>query len=186
LGLAGAAAGQNQWLFDITYSDPAGVINSLDDTATVTLWAAWDPSAYAFDRGRLDSIADDPMDAGEWSDPVAILHADGSDGGVIEGEVVTGIVVWQVDGYGGYFADTSNPIAVWTATWRTSDLSPRSVFLRTETDEFWLYVDFGTYWIDVTDSVNEGAGAISIVPGPGAVPCVLLLPVMTHGARRRR
>ena len=59
LVLTGATAGQNSWMFEVEYSDQAGVINSLDDTATVTLWAVWDADQYAFAKVALNVTADE-------------------------------------------------------------------------------------------------------------------------------
>jgi hypothetical protein len=162
-GLAGAAPGQNEWFIDIAYSDPAGVINSLDDTATVTLWAAWDADYYAFNTARLDVTADDLIDSGVWLSSRTVLWGDGSRDGTIEGERVSGIVPLQLYLPPNYLADTSNPIPVWEGTWGTEVLHPRDVPVSTATSEFWLYDD-AAYFYNVLDSLAEGSAVIRVVP----------------------
>lgn len=190
-GLSGAAAGQNEWLIDIAYSDPAGVINSLDDTATVTLWAVWDPEQYAFEKAILDMTADDLSHAGEWSDPHRLLQGFESEDGVIEGETVVGITPYQLHfPEAGIFADTSNPIAVWTATWRTGDLTERIVRVNSASSEFSIYLPNGWggsdgFTEDFVDSLIEGSGVITIVPTSGTVGALLVGGAVVSRGRRR-
>lgn len=182
---AGAASAQDAWwTFDIIYSDPAGVINSPDDTATVELWAGFKPKYYAFEGGWLDITADDPMDRGQWSDPIAILEGPGWKDGFIDGEQVQDIRVGQLHALGGYFADTSNPILTWQATWTTFDLTRRNVDIVTVTSRFGIYADFAGYWKDLSDSVREGTASIHVVPCPGF--SIGGLAVVLLAGRRRR
>jgi hypothetical protein len=60
----GAAGQANSWAWEVEYSNPGGFIREPGDTATVTLWAAWDPAYYAFRGALLDVVADDPKGAG--------------------------------------------------------------------------------------------------------------------------
>jgi hypothetical protein len=174
-GLAGAAFGQNEWFIDIAYSDPAGVINSLDDTTTVTLWAAWDPEQYALQRAVWDMTADDLLDAGNWSNPFTFLFGPHFDNGTIEGESIRGIAATQLHfPEAGIYADTANPIAAWTATWQTSDLTGRVVRVNSLTSEFSLYLPNGEggsdgHTEDFVDSLIEGSAVIVVVPTPAPV-----------------
>lgn len=182
---AAAASGQNQWLVEVTYSDPAGVLNSLDDTATVTLWAAFDPQYYAFWPGDLDVIAVDPLDFGLWSEPEAILFGPGAFHGAINGERVDNVITTQLHFPSGQiFADTSNPIAAWTAIWRTVDLSSRSVPVTTESLRYGVYSDDNGNAEDIVGTLEEGLGAIHVIPGPSA--SLLLAGAIGKGCARRK
>lgn len=166
LALAGSAAGQNQWLIQLEYSDPAVVINSLDDTVTVTLWAGFEPKYFAFAKGALDITADDPVDRGSWGNPQVLLTGPGAWHGVIADETVEGIVAIQLS-LGQIYPDTANPIAAWRGTWSTVDLHPRKISLRTFSSEFVVYTE-----PEVSKSflnwLEEGQGSIQVVPAPAA------------------
>lgn len=178
------AGAEAWWLFDIRYSDPAGVINSPDDTATVELWAGFNPKAYAFEGGWLDITTDDPMDRGEWSELDAILEGPGWKDGVIDGERANDIRVGQLHALGGYYADTSNPILAWQATWTTIDVTRRNVDVVTLTSRFGVYADFAGNWKDLTSDVREGAARIRVVPCP-AVSVGWLGIALLAGQRKR-
>lgn len=180
---AGVAAGQNSWFFDIQYSDPAGVIDSPDDTATISLWAAWDAKYYAFDMAKLDVIADDPIDSGEWLESRTVLRGPGSGDGTIEGDRVAGIIPSQLQFPGTFFADTSNPILVWHGTWSTSALHARDIPINTESRAFRLWTDFEGDSDSFIDMLTEGFGTIQVVPAPAVAPPLILAAAL--GWRRR-
>ncbi len=186
LVLAGAAPAQNSWAFEISYSDPAGVINSPDDSARVTLWASWDPKPdqnFAFGWGALSVTADDPLDLGSWSDPTRLLKGPGSKNGIVDGESVTGIAAIQwYDFFAGIYPDDSNPIAAWSATWRTESVHPRTVPLTTLTTKFGIWQWQENLW-DGLPTLIEGFGAIHVVPAPGILP---LGAAASIAAKRRR
>jgi hypothetical protein len=181
-GLAGAAAGQNSWVFEVEYSDPAGVINSPDDTATVSLWAEWDANYYAFNTARLDVTADDLIDSGVWLKSRTVMRGPGSSDGTVQGERVLDIIPSQLYLPPNFLADTSNPILVWEGTWGTEVLLPRDVPVWTLTEEFWLYDD-DAYFFDVVDSLAEGSTVIRVVP---ACPTASMALISAAVLRRRR
>ncbi len=187
LALPVVATGQNSWMIDIRYSDPAGVINSLDDTATVTIWAAWDPANYAFLGSELNVNAADPWVAGSWSGNIALLRSGGFRDGTIEGSQVRDIKTVQLHlPDAGIYADPANPIAAWTATWRTSELTLRSIPVTTDSKDYWLYLNEQGQWSDLIDSLDEGVGVINVVPAPGACALVgVAVVAMTRGKRFR-
>lgn len=178
-----APAQENSWFWEVEYSNPAGHIASAEDTATITLWAAWDPEYYAFRGALLDVAGDDPRDASEWVEWYLLVD-DSNDDGTVDGASIRGVrpfqIYWPYDPP--YWPDTSNPIAAWTATWRTADLTPRDVTIQTVTESFEIYSEweFGDY----VDGLTEGRAVIAVVPAPGlgSIPLAALLAIL----RRRR
>jgi hypothetical protein len=183
LGLANSAIAQYQWLVDIEYSDPAGVINSPDDSARVTFWAAFPPKDYAFHNGKFDVIAHDPTGAGAWSQPERLLSGPSSQDGTINGEKIEGIVVGQLHfPSANIFANPANPIAAWTAVWSTSELGARTVPVTSETSEFSVYFSDMGISDNFVDLLHEGSAVINVVPAPASLGVFLLL---AAGDRRR-
>lgn len=184
LAAAGGASGQeNFWFWEVEYSNPAGHIASAEDTATVTLWAEFDESLYyAFHAGKLAVTADDFMDSGIWSSPLALLRGPMYDDGIIDAESVVGIVSWQL--YypeAGIFPDPSDPIAVWSATWRTAEMRLRTIPLATQTTYFGVFTGNG----DVkSPNFDEGLSGILVVPAP-STPVALSLAFLAVRRRRR-
>jgi hypothetical protein len=178
------AAAQNTWFFEVEYSDPAGVINSLDDTARVTLWVGFDPNLYAFSAGHLSVTASDDLHAGVWSDIERLLTGPGSKEGTAVDGTVKDIITNQLHfPSANIFADTSNPIEAWTAVWRTENLHNRLVPLSTATTRFHVYVDENGVSESFLDSLVEGVGEIVVVPAPGILAPGLLA-VAIVGRRR--
>jgi hypothetical protein len=138
----------------------------------VTAWAQFDEAQYAFASGAFEVHASEA----EFNAPYCLLDGPGAFEGWTspDGDEVTGIRVGQLHGLGGIFADTSNPIALWQATWSTDDFTPRTVDLWTGLPTDWhLYVDESGEWQNFVDQVEPGFGTITVVPGPGAVSVVV-------------
>lgn len=170
------AAAENAWRFEVEYSDPAGVINSLDDTARVTLWAGFDENLYAFAGGVLSVNGDDPRDAGVWSFIERLLKGPGTRDGLAGGGWVTDIITGQLHfPSANIFADTSNPIEAWTAVWQTEDLAPRTVMLGTFTSKFDIYTNDAGVSDQFIDTLMEGIGEIRVVPAPAGAGVLVAL-----------
>lgn len=183
--LALPAPAANTWFFQVEYSDPAGVINSPDDTARVTLWAHFDDNLYAFCAGALSVVGDD--DTGVWSSIERLLKGPGTKNGAAMGGSVYDIVTGQLHfPDAGIFADTSNPIRAWTAVWQTENLYSRTVGLSTATTRYDVYVGHDGTSKGFLDTVTEGNGLITVVPGPGAAPLVGAALLAWPGRPRRR
>jgi hypothetical protein len=184
LTFAARAAAQNTWFFEVEYSDPSGTINSLDDTARVTLWAGFDSDLYAFAGGVLAVSGTDHLHAGVWSYIERLLTGPGTKDGTAADGTVKDIITGQLHfPSANIFADTSNPIEAWTAVWQTEDLHARTVPLTTATTKFDIYTNDAGVSDHFLDSLIEGVGEIVVVPAPSAQAAALLLAI---AARRRR
>ena len=184
-GLASGASATNTWMVDISYSNGGDRILADGDTATVTIWAAFDDNLYAFAGSALDVNTDDAN--GSWSDFGRDLKGPGTADGVANGGSVNGIVTGQLHfPLAGIFADTSNPIKAWHGTFSTTDFSLRTVALSTKSAKYDVYVDDTGTSASFLDSLIEGAGGINvgIVPAPGTA-ALLGLGALAAGRRRR-
>ena len=172
------------WLVDISYSGPYKTIFDPGDTATITIWAAFDENLYAFAGSALDVNTEDPN--GSWTDVGVDLSGPGSQDGVPVGGDVTDIIASQLHfPPGGIFADTANPIMAWHGTFSTTDLSYRNVELSTLTHTFNVYTDETGMVDSFLDSLTEGAAYISVGgPTPGSAATLALGSLVI--ARRRR
>jgi hypothetical protein len=92
----------------------------------------------------------------------------------------------QIHLYGGEFADTANPILLWSATWTTDDFSPREIAVTTASDEFRVFPDGNNGYSEQVDwnDFAEGSGVITIVPAPPAAVIAVLVGLLS--ARRSR
>jgi hypothetical protein len=131
---------------------------------TLTLWAAFDPELYAF-AGSHTSILGFP-DAGGFSDPTVLLLQDYyCDPGAVSpgGDSILDISFLQLHNLGGLYAQTDNPIALWSATWSSTDFTPREVAIATQTTDFRVYyTDIGVSKDYYGDDFAEAQGFISV------------------------
>lgn len=186
--ICGAAGQANSWSWQVEYSNPGGFIREPGDTATVTLWAAWDPAYYAFRGALLDVVADDPTGAGEWVEwetlPEVFSIGYSSDG-TLDKDAIRGIKPLQP--YWPYFPPiyphTDNPIAVWRATWTTEEFAHRDVEVTSLTQNFWVW-DQEAYFFDFADSLGEGGASISVVPSAATGWVVLAVLPLVNRSRR--
>ena len=184
-GLASGASATNTWMVDISYSNGGNAILAPGDTATVTLWAAFDDNLYAFAGSALGVNTDDGN--GSWSDIARDLKGPGTADGVANGGNVSGIITGQLHfPLAGIFADTSNPIKAWHGTFSTSDFTFRTVNLSTASSKFDVYTDDKGTSKSFLDGLVEGAGGINVgaVPTPGTA-ALLGLGALAAGRRRR-
>lgn len=166
--------------------DVSNIISPDQPTATVEVWASFNPGDYSFAGADFDVRAG--TDAGGFSDPQAVLATFGTSDGIVSqnGDRVTGVIAGQIQfPLGGYESDTSNPILVWKATWGTSHFSNRTVDLSTLTRRFAVYLDAdGNSKGYIGNGFQEGAGSITVVPAPGALTLVAATG-LAAGRRRR-
>ena len=181
LALAGAlpAAAQDQgWIirFDQAEVTPA------DRVFWVESWAYFPKDDYAF-AGAL------------WN-----LHAS-EEGWAGLGETTLpphpGEPIWEIVGASiirisdgqlnfppaGVYADPANPIAVWHANFEVTDFTPRQISFRTETRTASIYPQRESA-VSEQRPWAEGAGAIRVVPAPGALTLGTLAALTA--IRRRR
>ncbi|MEQ8317305.1 MAG: PEP-CTERM sorting domain-containing protein [Phycisphaerales bacterium] len=181
LGLAAMASATVQPnTYEIRVSN---VVSPGTPSATVEVWADWDSDLfYAFAAAEWSLRGDG---TGDFSGPSSAFTDPGQDDGTPSGGDVLDIVTGQLQfPSGGIFADTSDPILIWSATWSTTDFTARTVDLATETARYNLYLDDTGLSSEVTATVLEGAGRIEVIPAPASLALLGLGGLAA--ARRRR
>jgi hypothetical protein len=156
------------------------------DSTTVRMEAYFDPSDYAMAQVATSLLSS--TGAQGLSDPrlVVPMAGPGTTAGVIDSAGVGGIIAGQLNVLTGIYADDSNPIAFWEATYTAPSVvaTPFDVGLMTET------ITFDVYFRRVSPESEsrlgdfaEGEATIRVVPAPAGVVVLggLLLTV-----RRRR
>jgi hypothetical protein len=133
--------------------------------ATVTLWATFPEYQHAFGQSHTEVLS--APDAGGFSNPKALIeqyyYCDPGDVSP-DGDSILKILLFQLDYLGGKFADESNPIALWSVTWSTDDLTPRTVPIATQTADFYVYYGPGGGWYNYYDAnFSEAQGIITVL-----------------------
>ena len=158
---------------------------------SITMAAGYDPADYAVAGIATDILASAPRDlSGAWSDPtlVAPMDGPGTFAGTPAGSGVGGILAGQLNfPPAGIYADDSNPIVFWEATFTVPADQPGgyAVDLTTMTSRFDVYVarDRSTSESRV-DVLTEGRGRFLVVPAPASAAVLGIGFVLT--TRRRR
>jgi hypothetical protein len=155
-------------------------------SATVTMWAAFDPQWYAFGLSHTEVWG--PPDPGGFSDPEALIYqkkyCDPGDV-ALDGHSITGIRITQYHFLLGQLADPHNPLELWSATWTTDDFSPREVPIWTQSSDFYVYTNDGGHWENFYGpDFSEGSGVIEVIPAPAAA--AILAGAGLGNIRRRR
>jgi hypothetical protein len=140
-------------------------VTEVQPSATVEVWAAFDADLFAF-AGALFDIATEP-DGGGFRDPTIPFDDIGgflSPGEVSpDGDAVTGILTGQLCSIDCPLGiDKSNPILVWSATWETTDFSPRTIGAATFTTKFDLFTDNQGSSSSFLDHLEEGFALIEV------------------------
>ncbi len=180
-GLTGAGAfGQEQYLFIQTH----GIVTPEQPVVRVDVWAAFDRAYYAFAAARF-SVA---CEAGEgvFFDP-RIPKGFSGDPGYIgpDGDIVNGVKTTQFQYPPNLLADTSDPIAVWSCSWTTTDFTPRRVGVDILATDYWVYFNwFGS--AGQVPYISEAFGTIEVVPAPGTGPLMAAIACLAQRRRRRR
>ncbi|MEO1279107.1 MAG: hypothetical protein AAFV77_09140 [Planctomycetota bacterium] len=161
----GAALAQPSLIFEV--DDPVLLPG---ESTTVRLFAGFDPRDFAI-AGVATSVF---ASGGGWSDLTLIAPMDGpgTSTGAASGSGVDGILAGQLNfpATGGIYADDTNPIAFWQATY-TADVvtDPTIVDIRTETTRYDVYVERGSAQSESRlDELIEGAATIEVIPAPAS------------------
>lgn len=142
-----------------------------DPTATVEVYAAWDPPApagpgtFVFTGVDYDLSSSD----GRFTGAALDLVFTGNDPGVPVGSRVSGASIGQIH-LPPHMGVVDNPIKLAHYTWTTTDFTPRTVDLTTEgTSVFNVVRWIGSQSIDLIGDFTPGSGSIRVVPGAGTV-----------------
>jgi hypothetical protein len=141
-------------------------VTEVQPSATVEVWAVFEPDLYAFAGAKFDFDAS--PDEGGFSDPIIPFHDDG--GGLLDpgsvvpdGDSVSGVVTFQTRCDPIWCPpDTANPILIWRVTWSTTDFVPREIALATATEAFDVYVNEEGVSDHYLQNLVEGSGLIEV------------------------
>ncbi|MFI4916497.1 MAG: PEP-CTERM sorting domain-containing protein [Phycisphaerales bacterium JB060] len=185
LAVAGVAAAATAQSISIDVANPT--LNPGESTS-VTLTAGYGGSDYAVAGIGTDFISS--VGSEGWSDLalVAPMDGPGTSAGAASTSGVDGIIAGQLNfPPAGIYADDTNPIAFWSATYTApADVAEAfTVDLSTNTSRFDVYIDMmrATSESRLSD-LREGAGAINVVPAPASLALLGLGGLAA--ARRRR
>ena len=161
----------------------SNVVSPGQPSTTVEVYAEWDADLfYAFAAAEWSLRGDT---TGDFSGPGSAFTDPGQVGGTPASGDVMDIITGQLQfPSGGFFADTSDPILIWSGTWSTTDFTTRTVDLTTDTGRYSLYLDDTGLSSDVTSTVIEAAGQIEVIPAPASLALVGLGGLVA--LRRRR
>ena len=162
LAMAATASGQAPgWNIEFIFAPGQTQITPRTPSCIVRLWARFSPNEFAFAGSQWSVHASD----GEWSQNVVLEPVRiGQNPGTINGPSMTDIHAAQINFPGGHiFADPANPIAAWEGTWSTTDFTPRTVSISTETKTFVVYVlRGGSSRVSRLAGLVEGAAELEV------------------------
>lgn len=178
LCIAGIACGQ---VVGVTIEIDEPVLAPGDST-TVRLYANFDPSDYAIAGVALDLWFNSPIaePGRHWSDLdyVGVFRGPGPSPGSVGDTMIDLIIAGQLNFPPAMiYADPTNPIAFWQATF-TAPLDAGGgyrVDLLTETFRFDVYIDRESSTSESRmDLLSEGSAAIHVVPAPASAAVLVL------------
>lgn len=157
------------------------------ESTTITLSASYGDGDYA-----VAGIATDLVDLTEregFSDLTLVSPMDGpgTSAGTRVVSGVTGIIAGQLNFPPAMiYADPSNPIAFWQATFTLGPISSREILdLETRTTRFDVYPEMMSGRSESRlDELTEGRASITLIPAPGSA-ALLGLGLLAMGRRRR-
>jgi len=187
---AGAQTIDMVWEWDVSYSDPAGEINSPDDTVTAVLRGQFN-AGIQFAGATFDVVSDGLASGqflgrgdfaqGTGGNPMlgAITNVHGS----IAGDDILNIQASQAPMAVNPGGVLTNPVDLYRITWRTDDLTPRTIDVSTEnhaltkvfTDPFGQTMDLAS---------PPGTFGITVTPTPGALALLGVGGALAAGRRR--
>ena len=185
VAVAGVAAAASAQSLNINVANPT--LGPGESTA-VTLSAGYGGTDYAVAGVATRFISS--VGSTGWSDLalIAPMNGPGTSAGAASGTGVDGIIAGQLNFPPAMiFADPTNPIAFWSATYTApADVADAfTVDLSTSTSRFDVYVARDSSRSESRlSSLNEGAGAINVVPAPASLALLGLGGLAA--ARRRR
>ena len=185
VAVAGVAAAATAQSIEIDVANPT---LAPGESTTVTLSAGYGAGDYAVAGIATDFISSVGSDG--WSDVALIAPMDGpgTTAGAPSGTGVDGIIAGQLNfPIAGIYADDSNPIAFWSATYTAPAVvaDAFTVDLSTDTSRFDVYVERGAALSESRlGDLREGQGAINVVPAPASLALLGLGGLAA--ARRRR
>lgn len=142
----------------LTASDPVLLPG---ESAQVHAWAYFPSDAFAFAAAQFDVVADRPG----WT-----FASDG----VIAGPQVQGIEAGQAhDPFNGIFADSANPLRVWTGVFTPASFEPALVQIEATPNEFSYYPSAQTI---SSVEVDAGDERVSILVNPLSIGCAFFAP----------
>ncbi|MEQ8316950.1 MAG: PEP-CTERM sorting domain-containing protein [Phycisphaerales bacterium] len=185
LAVAGVAAAATAQSISIDVANPT--LNPGEST-TVTLSAGYGGGDYAIAGVGTDFISS--VGSTGWSDVqlIAPMDGPGTSAGAPSGTGVDGIIAGQLNfPIAGIYADPTNPIAFWSATYTAPAVvaDAFTVDLSTDTSRFDVYVSRDAALSESRlGDLREGQGAINVVPAPASLALLGLGGLAA--ARRRR
>lgn len=157
------------------YSGGAGIV--------VELWAGFDNyNFYAWADYEGAVLTGDV--AAKWinlSSSYASVFPGLSAGTPVAGDVLDIALVQLHSPPFGYFANTDNPILLWSGEWSTTNLTARTVPIVTDSKRLSVYLTNGGVFSPV---FAQAAGEIRVIPSPASV--VAMLGMLCMCVRRRR
>ncbi len=156
--------------YEIVVSNP---VSPTTPSTTVEVYAQWDSELfYAFAAAEWSLRGDT---TGDFSGPASAFSDPGQFDGTPDNGDVMDIITGQLQfPPASVFADTSDPILIWSGTWSTTDFTARTVDLTTDTGRYSLYLDDTGMSRDVTPTVLEATGQIRVIPAPASLALLAL------------
>ncbi|MFI4916096.1 MAG: hypothetical protein ACIAS6_06270 [Phycisphaerales bacterium JB060] len=183
LATAGTALAQYEITFDIENETQLP-----GQSTTVTMYAGFDPMFYAMAGVGTNLITSVGSEGFSDAFVVAPMDGPGTSPGMPSATGWDGIIAGQLNfpATAGIYADPTNPIAFWEATYTapTDVASPFDIDLSTMTTRYDIYIsmDRSTSESRLAELV-EGSGAIRVIPAPASA---LVLALGAVALRRRR
>ena len=161
---------------------PAGQIFDGGAPVAVELWVTFGGSAYAWAEWDGSIVSGDAE--ASWQNLASnYLPTPFNTLGTPVAGGVNDIVVSQLHfPPAGVFANTSNPIMIWSGEWSTPNLTPRSVSVMSVTDKAVAYTTGYAIYLDL----SEASAQIQVIPAPPSLAFLALASGLASRGRRVR